>query len=123
MTRALLTVLGFVLLAASSPQAHHSYADFLLDQTASVEGNIEELLFVNPHVILKVRDKDSNIYTATWHAALQLGRNNVNATTLKVGDHVIVSGNPSRDATARGLSKVSEVRRPADGWRWSSQSR
>ena len=122
MTRTLLMVLGFVFLAASSPQAHHSYADFLLDQTASVEGNIEELLFVNPHVILKVRDKDLNIYTATWSAAFQLERTNVTATTLKVGDHVIVSGNPSRDAAAHGLSRLSEVRRPADGWRWSSQS-
>ena len=122
MRRTVVAVLGAVVLAGGSVLAHHSYADFLLDQTVSVEGEVEELLFVNPHVILKVRAKDSYTYTATWRSAYQLGRTGVISTTLRVGDHVIVSGNPSRDTTAHGISKLTEVRRPADGWRWSQQS-
>ena len=80
-----------VVLTGGSLFAHHSYADFFVDQTASVEGEIEELLFVNPHVILKIRAQDSNLYIATWQAAYQLGRTNVISTTLKVGDRVIVA--------------------------------
>ena len=76
------------------------------------------LQFVNPHVVLKVQATDSRIYTAVWQAAYQLSRTGVDRSTLKVGDHVIISGCPPRDASNHTLSFLKEVRRPVDGWRW-----
>ncbi len=108
-----------MILAGGSAGAHHSYARFLTDQTVSIEGDVESVSYVNPHVILRVRARDSFTYTAEWRSANQLARSGMTSSTLKVGDHVIVSGSPGRDATDHVMSLLKEVRRPADGWSWS----
>ena len=122
MRRTVFAVLGALALAGGSTLAHHSYAEFLTDQTVSIEGDVAELQFVNPHVLLKVQTIDSQIYTAVWQAAYQLSRTGVNSSTLRVGDHVIISGSPARDAANHTLSLVKDVQRPVDGWRWSRQA-
>lgn len=113
------TIAGLWLLAAGTVSAHHSYADFFLDQTVVIEGDIQELLFANPHVILKVVDRDSHAHTATWQAAYQLARTGVASGTLKVGDHVVIAGCPPRDAASQEISFLKEMRRPSDGWHWT----
>ena len=118
MRRTMIIVAGIILLAGSWTRAHHSYAEFLLDRTASVEGTLEKLSLGNPHAILTLRTKDSAVYTAEWRPLTQLERMGVDRTTLKVGDILIVSGNPSRDASAFRLARLTEVRRPSDGWSW-----
>src|SRR6185436_11675240 len=40
----------------------------------------------------------------------------VTLTTLRVGDHLIVTGAPSRDPGSHELVRLKEVRRPRDGW-------
>jgi Family of unknown function (DUF6152) len=119
MRRTLSVVLGVVVLAGGSVFGHHSYAEFLVDQTVSIEGELEDVAYANPHVVLTVRTADSARYTAVWRSAYQLSRTGVTSSTLRVGDHIVVSGSPSRDAEMRGLSLLREIRRPADGWRWS----
>jgi len=112
-------VAGIVVLVGSSAAlAHHSYGSFFLDRTASVEGDIHQLRFQNPHVVIQVRTADSTIYTATWDAADRVERSGVTRATLKIGDHVIVAGAPPRDPTSRELMPVWEIRRPSDGWVW-----
>jgi hypothetical protein len=108
-----------ILLTGSVAVAHHSYADFDQDRTVSIEGTVEKVLFSNPHVVLTVRTRDAAAYTVTWNAANQLNRQGVPASQLKVGDTVVVSGSPSK--VAAELSRISEVRRPSDGWAWRMQ--
>jgi hypothetical protein len=96
-------------------RAHHSYADFE-DRTVSIAGTIDKVLFANPHVVLTVKMDDSTLYAITWASATQLNRQGVGRDDLKVGDKVIVSGSPSRKSAE--LSKISDVSRSADGWRW-----
>jgi hypothetical protein len=106
-----------LVVAGSSARAHHSYPNFLLDQKVSVEGEIEELRYANPHVVLKIRTAEGVVYTAEWQAASWLEYHaHVTLTTIRVGDHVIVSGAPSRDPTSHELVRLKEVRRPRDGW-------
>jgi len=105
-----------LLLASTALDAHHSYADFE-DRTVSVGGIIDRIMFVNPHVILTVRTKDSTVYTMTWSAATNLMNHGVGREDLKVGDEVTVSGSPSRKSAE--LSKITEIRRTRDGWSWS----
>jgi hypothetical protein len=117
MKRTLPAVLVMFVLAGLSAGAHHSHPDFLLNQTVMIEGNLEELRYANPHVVLKIRTADGILYSAEWQAASWLQYHaHVMLTTLRVGDHVIVSGSPSRDTTARELVHLKEVRRPRDGW-------
>jgi len=122
MRRTTLAIVRVIVLAGGSARAHHGYADFYLDQTVSVEGAIEDIQFVNPHVVLKVRAADSTVYTATWRGPSQLARQGVTVATLKVGDHIVVSGCPPRDPASRELMPLRAVRRPRDGWVWQGQT-
>jgi Family of unknown function (DUF6152) len=111
-------VIGTIVLAGSSVRAHHGYANFLINQNVSIEGEIEEFRYANPHIVLKIRTADSNLYIATWEAPKQVERAGVKRNTLKIGDHVIVTGAPSRDPASRELMPVREIRRPRDEWKW-----
>ena len=117
MTRTLAAAMTIVVLAGFPAHAHHHYVGFLLDQKATVEGRLEELRYANPHVVLKIRTADGVLYSAEWQAASWLQYHaHVMLTTLRVGDHVIVSGAPSDDPTSHELVRLKEVRRPRDGW-------
>jgi hypothetical protein len=118
MRRAALAVLAVIVVTGVSARAHHGYANFFLDQRLSIEGQIEELRYANPHIVMKIRTADSAVYTATWRSASQVERAGVTRTTLKVGDHVIVTGAPPRDPASHELMPVREIRRPRDGWIW-----
>jgi Family of unknown function (DUF6152) len=110
-------IVFLVLAGGSSVRAHHGYPNFLLDQTVSVEGEIVEVRYANPHTVLKIRTADGVVYTAEWQAASWLlFHAHVTLTTLRVFDHVIVSGAPSRDPESHELARLKEVRRPSDGW-------
>ncbi len=115
---AAVVVIGTIVLAGSSARAHHGYADFLINQSVSIEGDIEELRYANPHIVLKILAADSTLYTATWESPKQVERAGVKRTTLKVGDHVIVTGAPARNPASHELAPVREIRRPRDGWKW-----
>ncbi len=119
MRRTALAVVGALILAdGSAVYAHHGYANFYLDQNKAIEGELESVRFVNPHVVLTIRAADRTMYTATWNAAAQVERDGITRATLKIGDHLIVTGAPPRDPTSRELMPVWEISRPRDGWRW-----
>jgi len=118
MSRLIALTCACVLLAAATLGAHHSYAAFDREHPVSIEGDIDSLLFVNPHVVVGLRAADGT-YRVEWGALNQMMRWNITRDTLHVGDHVIVTAAPTHDPAERRLSLVSEIRRPADGWRWS----
>ena len=117
MRRLFPAIIGILVLTAISARAHHGHADFFLDQTVTVEGTLQELRYANPHVVLKIRTVDGVVYSAEWQAAswLQLHAH-VMLTTLRVGDQLVVTGAPSRDPASRELVRLTQVRRPRDGW-------
>jgi hypothetical protein len=123
MKRLLPSLTGMVIVASTIVGAHHSYTDFDLTRTVTVEGTIQDILFTNPHVVLTIKSDDAVLYKAVWGPVGQLQRHGVRRTDLKIGDTVIVSGNPARDPSVHELSKLSEVRRPGDGWTWQSRGR
>ena len=125
MKRLVLAIAGVLLLATSAPRAHHGYTTFYhpQDRTVAIEGNLESLLYANPHVVMKIRAANSEIYTVTWQAATWVERNaGVTKATFSVGDHLIVIGAPSRDPASRDVTMVQEVRRPLDQWSWRSSA-
>jgi hypothetical protein len=121
MARMFALTLAAVALAAASLDAHHSYAVFDREHPVSIEGDIERVVFGNPHVILAVRAADVT-YSVEWGNINQMVRTNVASNTLVAGDHVIVTGSAPRDRADHRLSIITDIRRPADGWHWSRWS-
>lgn len=103
-------------------RAHHSYgASYLENQTVTIEGQLVQLLFRNPHsfVHLIVREKDGTIvrYAVEWGGALQLDGQGVSRDKLKIGDRLIISGNPGRNRKDH-LLRMLTLHRPKDGFGW-----
>jgi hypothetical protein len=107
---------------SGSAYAHHSFAaTYFEDKKVTIEGELVQFLYRNPHSFVHVEVKDSNgemvRWAVEWGAGGQLGRQGVTRETLKPGDHVIVVGNPGRNPEDHRLRMVN-VTRPADGWKW-----
>ncbi len=113
--------LACVLVAGAQALAHHSFAaTYLEDQSVTIEGEIVQFLLRNPHsfvhVMVKQPDGTSARYVVEWGSPAQLsGR--VSRDTLKPGDHVIISGNPGRNASDNRV-RLLTFQRPKDGWSW-----
>jgi uncharacterized protein DUF6152 len=112
-------------LIGAQAYAHHSFAaTYLEDQTVTVEGELVQFLFRNPHsfVHLNVKEKDGTVsrYAVEWGGAGQLGGQGVNRETLKIGDHVIITGNPGRNPKDKRVRMLSLLR-PKDGFGWGQK--
>ena len=102
--------------------AHHSFAaEYLESQSMSIEGDVREFQFRNPHAVLLVDARDAGgqvqVYAAEWAGAGRLGRMGIDTTTLKPGDHVIVTGSPGRNPSEYRIH-LRQIQRPSDGWSW-----
>jgi hypothetical protein len=118
MRRFVVSAASAILLLATSAFAHHSYGEFDRDHPITVEGVVQQVVLGNPHAIIQVRTDKNIVYTAEWGNALQLARTGVKAGTLRAGDRVVLTGSPLKDPSFHTISLVTEIRRPADGWRW-----
>lgn len=105
--------------------AHHSFAaTYIESQKVTVEGDLVQFQWRNPHSFVQLVAKDakgqSQRWSAEWGSGGQLGNQGVARDTLKVGDHLIITGDPSRTAGDYRL-RVRTIFRPADGWRWGGE--
>ena len=110
------------LVVAVRAYAHHSFAaTYLEDQRVQIEGELVQFQFRNPHsfVHVRVKEKDGSMvrYTVEWGGAGALGGQGVTRETLKVGDHVIITGSPGRNPTDHRVRMVT-LHRPKDGFGW-----
>src|SRR5688572_8051493 len=122
MKRTLFAVAVAAILAGGPVAAHHSYSAFHLDQIIEIEGVLEDFEYLSPHSLLKVKTSAA-LYTGEWAASRGLERWGIQRDTLKIGDRVIVTGNPRRDMNESGVINIKSVRRPADGWFWPDRRR
>jgi hypothetical protein len=120
MLRTLALLLTALLVTAASVSAHHSYAAYDREHPVSIEGEISQVLYANPHVLLTVRTNDAE-YTVEWLSLYQVSRWVVAKGKLGVGDHIVLTGCALRDKTEHRISLVTDIRRPSDGWTWSRQ--
>jgi hypothetical protein len=120
MLRTLALLLTALLVTAATVSAHHSYAAYDREHPVSIEGEISQVLYANPHVLLTVRTNDAE-YTVEWLSLYQVSRWVVAKGKLGVGDHIVLTGCALRDKTEHRISLVTDIRRPSDGWTWSRQ--
>jgi hypothetical protein len=117
MKRSLVTLIAAATLIGVPAAAHHSYSAFHLDLTVRIEGTLDAIEWTNPHTLLKVRTKAA-LYTIESPAATMFARRGVQRDTLKVGDWIVITGNPRRDLALSGVVNLRGIERPADGWSW-----
>jgi hypothetical protein len=121
---ALLVLTGMLAVGVVS-FGHHSFAA-LYDERATVrvEGKIVQFSFRSPHSFVAVEgpDKDGKIqrWAVTWASPTQLVRAGVTRDFFKAGDHVVITGNPGRNADDH-LVRMVTLARPADGFSWGGR--
>ncbi len=115
---------GFLAFGAAA-YAHHSLgATYEGDKEIKLEGKIVQLLLRNPHSFLQidVPDKDGAMqrWSLEWRSSGQLGQAGIKRDTLKPGDDVVITANPSRTkGDNRGALKT--LHRTSDGFGWGTK--
>ena len=102
--------------------AHHSFAStYLEDQKVTIEADVLQFLYRNPHSFLQLQSKGEDgkmiTWAVEWGAGGQLGTQGVQRDTLRAGDHVVVLGQPGRNPEDHRLRMIN-IKRPSDGWTW-----
>ena len=125
MQRKMLLGLAGFLTFGIAVYAHHSLgATYEGDKEIKLEGKIVQLLLRNPHSFLQidVPDKDGAMqrWSLEWRSSGQLGQAGIKRDTLKAGDEVVVTANPSRTkGDNRGALKT--LHRTSDGFGWGTR--
>lgn len=120
----LLALAGAACFFATAAEAHHSLAaTYYADKEVKLEGKIIDLLLRNPHSYLQIEAPDDKgvmqRWSLEWRSSGQLGQQGIKRDTLKVGDEIIITMNPSRTPTDhRGALKT--LHRKSDGFGWGT---
>jgi len=112
-------------LGTARVEAHHLFAHtYLADRTVTIEGELAQVVFRNPHslVHLIVQDESGREvrYAVEWAGADQLEAQGVTSETLKTGDHVVVTGSPGRFPGDRRL-QLTTLHRPKDNYHYDGR--
>ena len=109
-------VLGVLAVIPARALAHHSAAMFDEKKTITVEGEVKEFQFTNPHswLLVDVKDKDGKVTTWGFEAEgpSTLARAGIRPSDFKAGTRLKITGNPMKDGRPAAIW-VSAVR--ADG--------
>ena len=122
MRRFYFSITAALLISSMTVYGHHSFtATYDSTKTVTIEGKITQFLLRNPHSFLHVtvveNDGKEQNWNIEWAAAGQLGGAGVTRESLKVGDPVVITGNPARDPADQRLRMVT-VKRTSDGFGW-----
>jgi hypothetical protein len=120
--RKLLLFTVAVALSASASFAHHSFAaTYETGKTITLEGNLVQFVYRNPHSFVHIDAPDasgvSQRWAIEWGGTTQLAAAGVKRDSLKVGDKVVINGRPSRVPGEYRVLMVN-LKRPADGFTW-----
>lgn len=114
-----------LLVLMTPAQAHHSFsASYNLDKSVEIRGKLVQLNFRNPHTSVMVLAKDENgveqRWGIEWGGASALERQGLTRESFRIGDEVIVVGQPSRDDGDHRL-RMQTIRRVSDNFGWGQE--
>lgn len=127
MTRTVLfLVLGAACLSSMTAYAHHSQAaQYDTSKKVTLEGTMVNFQFRNPHSFVQVEAPDEAgpivRWSIEWGGSGQLTDQGVTRTTLKYGDVVVITANPSRTPNDHKLHMLT-LRRASDGFGWGTRA-
>jgi len=104
--RASLAVLALAALGVAPSHAHHSFAaEFSYDESGTIEGEVVEVLFVNPHaryfIAIKGADGEEILWDAQTRSPNALFNVGWSKDSIRVGEHVTIEGNLGRDGARK----------------------
>jgi len=113
------------LAAVGAAQSHHSYgATYDINGEVRLEGELVQFTFRNPHTFVQIEAPDEHgemqRWSVEWSSTATLTRQGIDRATLRPGDHVILTGRPSRAPGERRLLMM-RLERPADGLTWGDR--
>jgi hypothetical protein len=114
-------------LAAATVYAHHSFAaTYEVSKEVTVDGKIVQFVYRNPHSFVHVEAPDASgviqRWAVEWAGTSQLATAGVKRDSLKIGDHVVIVGRPSRVPGEYRMLMVS-LTRPSDGFTWGRKAK
>ena len=123
--RVALFVLIGALLSGMTASAHHSQAaQYDTSKQVKVEGTLVQFQLRNPHAFLQIEAPDENgklvRWSIEWGGVGQLNDQGVTRTTLKYGDVVVITAQPSRTPNDHKLHMLT-LKRPSDGFGWGTR--
>ena len=127
MTRKLaLLVLAGACLGGVTASAHHSQqAQYDVTKTVKIEGTMVQFQYRNPHTFVQIEAPDDKgtvqRWSIEWGGAGQLTGQGVTRTTLKYGDVVTITANPSRTPNDHKLHMLT-LKRASDGFGWGTRA-
>ena len=124
--RVLFLVAVATLLCGTVVYAHHSFAaTYNSKAEVKIEGKLMQFTFRNPHSFVNIEATDPKggvqRWSVEWSGAAALSNQGLSQTTLKVGDHVIITGRPSRAPNEYRVQMLT-LKRPADGFAWGNRA-
>ncbi len=103
--RTWLFVVEVLVLSLPGVSAHHAFSPVYDEkQVITVEGVVTEFKFVNPHamMLLDVTDAGKVVkWTVEFAGRLNLSEAGWTADSIKAGEHVTVTGNPTHTGSSR----------------------
>lgn len=124
---ALLTLAGCLAGAGLIPagMAHHSFqATYDMDTVIEIEGTLVQLNFRNPHssVMVMAPDESGRMqrWGIEWGGASLLMRQGLERDSFRVGDEVVVTGQPSRNREDHRM-RMETIVRESDGFGWGME--
>ena len=107
-----------ILTATVAVSGHHSFAaTYDESKTIEIKGRVVVFSFRNPHSLITVEVQDGakkNRWAVEGPGSTQLANTGVQNDTLKYGDEVLITGNPSRTPDEHKL-RMRTMKRP-DGF-------
>jgi hypothetical protein len=121
MKKLILTAFLSVILSLSVA-AHHSFqASYNMDTITEIKGKLVQLNFRNPHssVMVMAPDTEGKMqrWGIEWGGASLLQRQGLTRDSFRVGDEVIIRGQPSRDLADHRM-RMESILRPSDNFGW-----
>lgn len=123
--RWLVFILAATLLSGITASAHHSQAaQYDTSKKVSIEGTMVQFQFRNPHSFVQIEAPDETgqvvRWSIEWGGSGQLTGQGVSRTTLKYGDVVTITANPSRTPNDHKLHMLT-LHRKSDGFGWGTR--
>jgi len=122
--RIVLLVIAGMAVSAFTASAHHSLdATYDMKTEVRMEGKLLQVLLRNPHSFLQLEARDAagtmRVWALEFPGAKTLAKAGITVDTLKKGDALVLTLNPSRrPSDHRGV--LSTLHRDSDGLTWDA---
>lgn len=98
-------LLGGLTMPGTSPAHHSVFAEYDINGSVTIEGVVTEVWFKSPHIRIYIDVVDADGNTVSWnthgHNPTMLRRNGWSRNSIKPGDKVVASGDPTYNGSPK----------------------